>query len=145
MRRGRSMVVAIALAIVVAGCATGTPPAHGIDPSTGFPRGVFRKETTDPEVGHIRIEWVFGDDGRWAELPIPLDGQPQKGAVVRGTYAVDGDLVTIATDWPPGWGTSTHQWRMDGDALWTAFVSSDVDGDAEYFESIDSQPWRPVP
>lgn len=142
--RGRSMVLAASLAVVVAACATGSPPASGIDASTGFPRGVFSKETTASDVGHVRIEWVFDADGRWAEVPIPLDGQPQRAPVVRGRYDVVGDQVTITTDWPPDWGTSTHRWRMDGDALWTVFLESDVAGDAEYFSSIDSQPWRPV-
>jgi hypothetical protein len=145
-RSGRSWsAFAIAVAFGVAACASDSPPSHGTDPASGFPRGVYAKEIDEPELGRIRLEWVFAPDGRWAEVPVPLDGQPQRAPVARGTYRVDGDAVTVAISWPPGWGTSTHRWRLDGDALWTTFVRSDVDGDAAWFGSMDIKPWRPVP
>ena len=62
----------------------------------------------------------------------------------RGRYAVDGDHVTIATDFPPGLGTSVHTWRVEGEDLWTTFVSSDLPDDAAWFAELDRQPWRPA-
>ncbi len=137
--------VGLVVAVVLAGCAREAPPGHGHDARTGFPYGVYGKDMDDAELGRIRLEWVFGPDGRWAEVPIALDGQPQLAPVVRGTYTVDGEEVTIATSWPAGWGTSTHRWRLDREDLWTAFVSSDVPGDAGWFATLDQQPWRPLP
>ncbi len=141
MRAGRA--IAGILLVAVAACG-GTAPARGSDPATGFPRGVFSKEFDDPESGRVRLDWIFGPDGRWAEVPIPLDGQRQPSPVVRGTYVVEGDTVTIATTWPDGWGTSQHRWRLDGGDLWTVFVASDVPEDADWFAPLDTQPWRPV-
>lgn len=145
--RGRQFVAALVgcLAIGITACSTETPPSYALDPATGFPTGVFAKEFDDPDLGPMRIEWVFGTDGRWAEIPIALAGQPQRAPVARGTYRVDGDEVTVSTTWPPGWGTSTHRWRLDGDDLWTAFLASDVEADADWFSMLDVQPWRPRP
>jgi len=140
----RAVGVALAIGLVAAGCVGAAQPARGTDPATRFPYGAYAKEITDPQLGRVRIDWVFGPDGRWAEIQIPLDGQPQGGPVVRGTYTVQGDTLTIATSWPPDWGTSSHRWRVDGDELWTAFVSSDVPDDAGWFAELGSQPWRPT-
>jgi hypothetical protein len=140
----RAAVVALVAGFVIAACVGVTAPPRGTDPASGFPYGAFTKEITDPDLGHVRIDWVFGPDGRYAEVQIPLDGQPQRGPVVRGTYTIAGDTLTIATSWPPDWGTSEHRWRMDGDALWTVFVSSDVPEDTDWFTELDTRPWRPA-
>ena len=144
--RSRGMTLALVSAIAslaLSGCVAASAPPSGRDAATGFPFGVYSKEMTDPDLGRVRLDWIFGPDGRWAEVPIPLDGQPQRSPVVRGTYRVEGDLVTIATTWPPRWGTSEHRWWVDGDDLWTAFRASDVPGDAAWFAGLDSRPWRP--
>lgn len=137
------IVAAMGLAITLAACAESPAPESGMDPTTRFPLGVYSRIIERPETGRMRLDWVFGPDGRWAEIPIALDGQTQSAPVVRGTYRVDGDMLTIATTWPPHWGTSQHRWRMDGDALRTVFVASDIPEDADWFTSMDSTPWRP--
>ena len=144
--RGRTLALgAIVASVILAACAGASEPPSGTDPATGFPYGVFSKEVTDPDLGRVRLDWVFGPDGRWAEVPIPLDGQPQRSPVVRGTVAVDGDTLTIATGWPPDWGTSQHRWWVEGEDLWTAFRGSDVPGDAGWFAGLDARPWMPAP
>jgi hypothetical protein len=144
---GRAATIALlgATAVLVLACGSAPAPSRGVDPATGFPLGAFSKEFMDPELGRMRIDWVFAADGRWAEVPFPLDGQPQRAPVVRGTYRVDGDALTVATEWPPGWGTSRHRWRLDGDDLWTSFESSDVAADADWFATLDTRPWQPAP
>jgi hypothetical protein len=61
------------------------------------------------------LVWVFEPDGRYAEVPFALDGQTLKAPTVRGSYSDDGEIETLANDYPPNWGTSRHGWRMDGD------------------------------
>jgi hypothetical protein len=92
----------------------------------------------------MRLVWTFAADGRWVEVPFALDGQAAPMTPVRGRWSTDGDALTITTDWPPDWGTSTHRWRLDGERLWTVFVSSDVPDDQDWFPQWDSQPWVPV-
>ena len=138
--------ILIATGVLVAGC-TGsapTPRDHPLGPS-GFPLGTFSKELSGPELGHVRLVWDFEPDGRYAEIPFALDGQTVRTPTIRGTYVVDGDTVTIATEYPPDWGTSRHAWRMDGDVLWTVFLESDVPDDKDWFEGLDSRPWTPYP
>ena len=143
--RGGVPIVVAALALALAACVAPDPPASGVDPETGFPFGAYGKEIADPSLGRMRVDWVFGPDGRWAEVPIPLDGQRQPSPVVRGTWEVQGDELVVATTWPEGWGTSRHRWRADGDDLWTVFLSSDVPEDADWFSMLDTRPWRPLP
>jgi hypothetical protein len=95
-------------------------------------------------LGRVRLVWTFAPDGRWVEVPFALDGQAAPMTPVRGTWTTDGDTLTIATDWPPDSGTSTHHWRLDGDRLWTVFVSSDLAADRDWFPRWDGQPWVPV-
>ncbi len=140
----RAAGIALVVVLVIAACVGGTAPARGTDPASGFPFGAYTQEITNPDLGHVRIDWVFGPDGRFAEIQIPLDGQPQRGPAVRGTYTVAGDTLTIATSWPPDWGTSEHRWRIDGDALWTVFVSSDIPDDTDWFTELGTRPWKPV-
>ena len=142
---GRLPMLLAVLALALAACVAPAPPPSGVDPATGFPFGAYGKEIADPSLGRTRIDWTFGPDGRWAEVPIPLDGQRQPSPVVRGTYEVVGDELVVATTWPEGWGTSRHRWRTDGDDLWTVFLSSDIPEDADWFSMLDSQPWRPLP
>jgi hypothetical protein len=136
----------LAIGALTAGCAASAPgPSdHPVAPS-GFPLGTFSKELNDPELGRVRLVWDFEPDGRYAEIPMALDGQTLKAPTVRGRYSVDGSDVTIATDYPADWGTSRHAWRMDGDVLWTVFLESDVPEDKDWFEALDSQPWTPYP
>lgn len=136
---------AIALAGLLTACGSrGAPIAPGIRPD-GFPVGTFTKDFVDPQLGNVRLAWTFALDGRWSEVPFALDGQTLPAPAVRGAYTVDGPIVTIATDYPPGWGTSRHEWRLGGDLLWTTFVSSDIAGDADWFAMLDVSPWTPTP
>ena len=138
--------ILLATGVLVAGC-TGsapTPRDRPLGPS-GFPLGTFSKELSGPELGHVRLVWDFEPDGRYAEIPFALDGQTVRTPTILGTYVVDGDTVTIATEYPPDWGTSRHAWRMDGDVLWTVFLQSDVPDDKDWFEGLDSRPWTPYP
>lgn len=145
-RSASVLVVLVLVAGIAASCTTARVPSseHSIAPS-GFPLGAFAKEIQHPDLGRIRLVWTFEPDGRYAEIPFALDGQTLLAPTVRGTYAVDGGTVTIATDYPPDWGTSRHGWRMDGDRLWTFFMDSDVPDDKDWFGSLDSQPWTPYP
>ena len=136
----------LAIGVLALGCTASAPgPSDHPEGPSGFPLGTFSKELTDPELGRVRLVWDFEPDGRYAEIPLALDGQTLKAPTIRGRYTVDGSEVTIATDYPPDWGTSHHAWRMDGDVLWTVFLESDVPGDKDWFESLDSQPWTPYP
>jgi hypothetical protein len=138
--------ILFATGVLVAACATSAPQSsdHAISPS-GFPLGTFSKELSLPELGRVLLVWDFEPDGRYAEVPLALDGQTLRMPTVRGTYAVEGETVTIATEYPPAWGTSRHAWRMDGDALWTVFLDSDNPEDKDWFEPLDSRPWTPYP
>jgi hypothetical protein len=138
--------IVLATGVLVAACGSSAPPPsdHAVGAS-GFPLGTFSKELSDPELGRVRLVWDFEPDGRYAEIPLALDGQTMKAPTVRGRYTVDGETVMIATDYPPDWGTSRHGWRMDGDVLWTVFLESDVPDDKDWFEALDSRPWTPYP
>jgi hypothetical protein len=146
--RSASVLAGIAFAIgaLAAACTPSQPSSgdHPVGPS-GFPLGTFSKEMSDPELGRVRFVWDFEPDGRYAEIPLALDGQTLLAPTVRGRYTVDGSNVTIATDYPPDWGTSRHAWRMDGDVLWTVFLDSNVPEDKDWFEGLDSRPWTPYP
>jgi hypothetical protein len=132
--------------VLVAACTAPTSaPRDPAIAASGFPLGTFSKVLSHPDLGRVRLVWDFEPDGRYAEVPLALDGQTMKAPTVRGRYAVDGSTVTIATDYPPDWGTSRHAWRMDGDVLWTVFLESDVPDDKDWFEALDSQPWTPYP
>jgi hypothetical protein len=139
--------LAVASALLVTACGSSSdatrPPAA--TSASGFPIGAFSKELRGPELGPVRLVWTFEADGRWAEIPLALEGQTLRAPVVRGHYTVDGDTVTIATEYPPDWGTSRHGWRMDGGDLWTSFIESDIPDDEDWFISLDSRPWTPYP
>lgn len=144
MRARRLLVglTAIVLAALVIACG---PRASTIAPylgSDGFPVGTFNKEFVDPELGRVRLAWTFAPDGRWSEVPFALDGQTLPAPPIRGTYAVDGQTLTLTANHPPEWsGTSRHMWHMAGDRLTTTFVSSDIEGDADWFATLDVAPW----
>lgn len=147
-RRGALLAAAAVLLVVVAAACTAssaTPPPAGVDPRTGFPTGTFVREFTDPSVGRVRIMWVFDRDGRWAEVPDTVNDEARQIPPARGTYTVDGDTFRIATDYPPGWGTSQHRWRLDGELLWTRYLSSDNPDDEGWFGLQDHLPWTRVP
>ena len=57
---------------------------------------------------------------------------------------VDGDVLTIVTDYPPGFGTSRHTWRIEGGNLWTTYRSSDFAEDEGWFAMLDPVPWAPM-
>ena len=145
-RSASVLVVVLMASFVAASCSTGRVPSseHPIG-AAGFPLGAFAKEVQLPDLGHIRLVWTFEPDGRYAEIPFALDGQTLMAPTIRGRYVVDGGTVTIATEYPPDWGTSRHGWRMDGDRLWTVFMDSDVPEDKDWFVALDSQPWVPYP
>lgn len=145
-RHPRRPSLALALAtmvVLVVACAPageGSPtPSLGVE--NGFPLGSFAKQIDDPQAGRVRLVWTFESGGRWAEVPFALDGQTSIFPPVRGTWTVDGETVTIATDFPPGWGWARHAWRLVGDQLWTTYQSSDVPEDAGWFAMLDVEPW----
>lgn len=126
--------------IFVAACAGrgGGAPDTAIAAS-GFPLGTYTKSFVEPTYGPSTLAWTFGADGRWAE--IPLKGAPVGAKPIRGTFRVDGDLITITTNYPPGFGTSRHTWQVDGDSIRTRFQSSDFEEDAAWFAMLDPVPW----
>jgi hypothetical protein len=134
----------VSLAIAAAACAgetSGSPdPAIA---ASGFPVGTFTKRFVEPIYGPSTLAWTFAPDGRWAE--VPLDGAPVGARPVRGTFQVDGEILTIVTNYPPGFGSSRHTWRIEGDELWTEFRSSEFEGDAEWFAMLDPIPWTRQP
>jgi hypothetical protein len=141
------LVLAFGALVIMNACSspTGTPLVGGLtNGQSGFPLGSFAKAFREPEQGHIRLIWTFGEDGRWTEVPVALDGQTIMAPPIRGRYSVTGDEVTIEVTWPPDWGTSRHTWRWTGDGLWTAFESSTAPADADWFALLDTQPWTPV-
>lgn len=146
--RSASILGVVALVVCVlatAGATTGVPSGDHALAASGFPLGSFAKELQDPGLGRVRLVWTFEADGRYTEVPFALDGQTLKTPTIRGRYAVDGETVAMATEYPLDWGTSRHGWRMDGDRLWTVFIESDVPEDKDWFEALDSRPWTPYP
>jgi hypothetical protein len=147
-RRGAQPLIAAAVAVLLfaAACARAgdSPPAAGVRPD-GFPTGVFSKSFDDPDVGPMRLSWVFDPSGAWAEVPEAMGGQAFPSGPARGHYAVEGDLVTVDVDFPTFWGWTRHRWRLDGDRLITTFDDSEDPGDAGFFEMLDAQPWVRVP
>lgn len=134
----------VVAALLVAGCAGEAPGSP--DPAivaSGFPVGTYTKRFVEPTYGPTVTAWTFAPDGRWAE--IPLGGAPVGAKPIRGTFRVDGDILTFITNYPPGFGTSRHAWRLEGEDLWTTFLSSDNQGDAEWFAMIDPIPWTRQP
>src|SRR3954469_13035600 len=92
-------VMLLATVVLAVGCGASAPARgdHAAGPS-GFPLGTYSKELSHPELGRVRLVWDFEPDGRYAEVPLALDGQTLKVPTVRGRYTVDGSTVTIATD-----------------------------------------------
>jgi len=142
-RPGRGLVISLFVVAALAGCSGYAPGSP--DPTivaSGFPVGHYVKAFVEPQFGPGRIAWTFEADGRWAE--IPLEGAPMGATPVRGSYAVTGDILTITTDYPPGFGASRHTWLVTDGQLWTSYRSSDVDEDAEWFALLDPFPWIPL-
>ena len=139
---------ALAAVLLALGCAgtRPTPLAAGVRPD-GFPTGVFSKSFEDPELGPVRLSWIFDPSGAWAEVPEALDGQAFPAGPARGTYVVDGDLVTIDVDLPTFWAQrwTRHHWRLDGDRLITTLDDAQDPEDVGFFEMLDAQPWVRVP
>lgn len=134
----------LAIAIVVAACVGGTPSSP--DPviaASGFPVGTYTKRFVEPTYGPTTLAWTFSPDGRWAEIPV--EGAPVGAKPIRGTFHVDGDTLTMVTNYPPGFGSSRHTWRIEGGELWTEFQSSDFEEDAAWFAMLDPIPWTRVP
>ena len=144
MRKARQ----VSLAAVVVGAwlsACGNPAGGNPDPAiaaSGFPIGAFTKRFVEPTSGPGVLAWRFEADGRWAE--IPLEGAPLGAKPIRGRFSVDGDSLTLTTDYPPGFGTSRHTWRVEDGLLWTRFDSSDLPDDASWFALLDGSPWVPL-
>ena len=126
--------------------ATPVPSSDHPIGASGFPLGTFSKEIQLPgsRACPVRVDLRTRRSLR-GESRSPSTVRRSSAPTVRGTYAVDGETVTIATEYPPDWGTSRHGWRMDGDLLWTVFMDSDVPEDKDWFEALDSQPWTPYP
>jgi hypothetical protein len=147
-RRRRSLPLALVLTAVLAagGCATGdAPPPAGVRPD-GFPTGVFVKSFVDPDLGPLRLYWIFDADGDWAEVPEATAGQTiSNTGPARGHYRVDGDLVSITLEAPPFWGDHEHRWRLEGDRLITTYEDSEFPEDADFFRMLDGRPWVRVP
>ena len=142
-RPGRWLVIGLFVGAWLAACSSHTPgPPDPAIAASGFPVGSYVKDFVEPQFGPGRIAWTFAPDGRWAE--VPLDGAPVGATPVRGSYTVDGDILTIATDYPPDLGTSSHHWRVADGRLWTTFESSEFPGDADWFAILDPAPWVPL-
>lgn len=142
-RTGRGLAFCVFALAALAGCSARAPGAP--DPTiaaSGFPFGTYTKDFVEPQLGPARIAWTFEADGRWAE--VPLDGAPVGATPIRGSYTVDGDVVTIATNYPPDFGTSRHVWRIADGRLWTTYQSSDFAEDADWFAMLDPIPWIPL-
>lgn len=141
--RSAGWLVVLAVALL-AGCGGSPRPsaATGVDPVSGFPLGHYAKEITDPVFGRVRIAWTFEPDGRFAEIPLALDGQALPWPAIRGTWTADRDAVTIDASYPEDVATTRHGWRRDGDALWTFFLGSDNPDDVDWFTALDIQPWK---
>jgi hypothetical protein len=137
---------ALAAVLLVVACVGGgsAPPAAGVRPD-GFPTGVFAKSFDDPELGPVRLSWVFDRSGEWAEVPQAIGGQAFPTGPARGRYVIDGDLVTLEVEFPTFWGWTRHHWQLDGDRLITTFDDSEDPGDAGFFEMLDAKPWVRVP
>lgn len=142
--RPRRLVAWLVIALLAAGCAgeAATSPDPAIVAS-GFPVGTYTKRFVEPTYGPTVTAWTFAADGRWAEIPV--EGAPVGAKPIRGTFRVDGDILTFVTNYPPGFGTSRHAWRLEGEDLWTTFLSSDNEGDAGWFAMIDPIPWTRQP
>lgn len=139
------IVTVIAIVIAAAACASGdAPPPAGVRPD-GFPTGVFEKSFVDPELGPIRLLWVFDAAGDWAEVPEAAAGQTIETGPARGHYTVDGDLLSITVDAPSFFGDHEHRWHLDGDTLTTTYEDSELPEDAEWFAMLDRRPWVRVP
>lgn len=141
--RSRLAVIVMILAGVVAAtaCEAGdSPPPAGVRPD-GFPTGVFAKSFIDPELGPIRLSWVFDAAGDWAEVPEATDGQTIQTGPSRGHYTVAGDLLSITVDAPSFFGDHEHRWRLEGNELITTYEDSELPEDAEWFAMLDRQPW----
>jgi hypothetical protein len=138
------LVTSLAFVIGVSACAVGdAPPPAGIRPD-GFPTGVFEKTYDDPELGPLRLSWVFATNGDWAEVPEATAGQTIETGPLRGHYTVDGDLLSIRVEVPFSF-THEHHWELAGDRLITGYEHSDLAGDADFFAMLDRQPWVRVP
>ena len=137
-----TLVTVLAVVVLVSGCALGdAPPPAGVRPD-GFPTGVFAKSIVDPEVGPVRLSWVFEADGDWAEVPESTAGRTLTWPVLRGRYTVDGDLLSINVDAPAATVAShRHHWELEGDRLITSLVDSDNPDDIDWFHMLDQQPW----
>jgi hypothetical protein len=143
--RLKTLAATVLVAVSVIACAWGdTPPPAGLRPD-GFPTGVFVKSFEDPEIGPMRLSWVFDADGDWAEVPEAMAGQTWPGGPARGHYTVEGDLLSITVDSPSFWADHQHRWRLQGDRLITTFEHSDMPEDEEFFGMLDRQPWVRVP
>jgi hypothetical protein len=140
------LAAALAAALLATGCmgARATPPAAGVR-LDGFPTGVFSKSFDDPELGRVRLSWIFDPSGAWAEVPEAMAGQAFPTGPARGRYVVDGDLVTLEVDYPTFWGWTRHHWRLEGDRLITTYDDSEDPGEAGFFDMLDAQPWVRVP
>ena len=140
LQRHAATLVVGALLLACARQAPG-PPDPSIEAS-GFPVGAYTKQFVEPTFGPSVLAWRFEADGRWAE--IPLEGAPVGARPIRGRFTIEGDELIITTDYPPGFGASRHAWRMDGDNLWTTYLSSDLPEDADWFAMLDPSPWVPL-
>ncbi|HEX7346343.1 MAG TPA: hypothetical protein VF253_06100 [Candidatus Limnocylindrales bacterium] len=144
-RRTAAALATLIVALAVAGCSAGeAPPPAGVRPD-GFPTGVFVKSFVDPDLGPVRLSWVFDTDGDWAEVPEATAGQTWPGGPARGQYTVEGDLLLIRVDAPAFWADHQHRWRLEGDRLITTFEHSDLPEDEQFFEMLDRRPWVRVP
>jgi hypothetical protein len=142
-RTGHRLMIGLIAVAMLAACSDRVPGSP--DPtiaSSGFPVGSFVKDFVEPQFGPSRLAWTFETDGSWAE--IPLEGAPIGVPPIRGTYAVSGDVVTLATEYPPDLGTSRHTWRFADGRLWTTYQSSDNPEDAGWFAMLDPIPWIPL-
>ncbi|MEO6206899.1 MAG: hypothetical protein ABIP77_02945 [Candidatus Limnocylindrales bacterium] len=143
--RGRGAIATVLVTFLAIGCSGlfGSPAPRGAT-DEGFLLGAVAKDLEHPVFGRFRLIWIFAGDGRWAEVPVALDGQTIRIPAVRGTFVLDGQKLTLTPDFPPGLAPSDHAWRVEDDTLRTTFASGAPE-DEDWFRSVvDGAPWRRV-
>lgn len=143
--RGRGVTAVFLVIALVCGCAGvfGSPAPRDATVE-GFPLGAVAKDLEDPAFGRFRLIWIFQGDGRWAEVPVALDGQTLPLRPVRGTFVLDGTTLTLAPDFPPGLAPSRHAWEVTAASLRTTFASGAPEDEDWFLSVVDGAPWRPV-
>ncbi len=142
---GRGTMAMVLVAVLASGCTGlfGSPAPRGATVE-GFPLGAVAKDLEHPGLGRFRLIWIFKGDGRWAEVPVALDGQTLRLPPLRGTFVLDGATLTLKPDFPPGMTPSNHAWQVEGATLRTTFAAGAPEDEDWFLSVVDGAAWRPV-